>query len=607
MVDRFLVWLSAGVITAGMLLAGAGLAAAEEGSNTGTGDGTSSEASKAAASQKESPKSDLGTTKPSTDPTDEENDHAADEPDTTDPDATDKIDKADEQGPIEPADDETTPDETTADETTSDGETVSENATVSDDETVSDSHASAAGLASTPIAEEPEVTVDGGIAAATEPEARVIESAVDGKPVERSGEFLAAVIEEEGEEESVVLESPAADIIETPEIAAVSFASAPAEAASATATAPYIPGIIRVIGTIVFNLYGLATRLFGGPPILPPNSTVTVRSSTLRIDCGCNEGDGFEVPADWYIPAGADENPPQRLIYFSHGVLAAGPWYSHTAAALAEQTNSIVVATSITSNFLAADACWLGAPPMQQAVAKLFTEGNLALENSADAAGYYGPIPDRVVLMGHSLGGGLVAGVAGYMSKDPTAAPKLAGVVMLDGVGLDDSMVDSLRKVDEDVPIYQLAAPKYFWNQFGVGSDALLQARPGEFVGVTLVGGSHVDAMRGGNPLIQFAQELVAGFSKPENVAAAQIVMVGWVKDMFAVDQNQKSGIYPTGQITVMTPAGAATAVALPNTLTKPFILNFLQPFVQLGDGIFTFEPVCVGESIGYCEGSLAA
>jgi hypothetical protein len=30
-------------------------------------------------------------------------------------------------------------------------------------------------------------------------------------------------------------------------------------------------------------------------PILPPNSTVTVRTSTLRIDCA----NGSEVPADW--------------------------------------------------------------------------------------------------------------------------------------------------------------------------------------------------------------------------------------------------------------------------------------------------------------------
>ena len=84
-------------------------------------------------------------------------------------------------------------------------------------------------------------------------------------------------------------------------------------------------------------------------------------------------------------------------------------------------------------------------------------------------------------------------------------------------------MANDLRKVDPDIPIYQLAAPKYFWNMFGGGTDALLEARPNaDFIGVTLVGGSHVDSMRGGNPLIQFAQQLVPGFSKPQNVEAAR-------------------------------------------------------------------------------------
>jgi hypothetical protein len=126
--------------------------------------------------------------------------------------------------------------------------------------------------------------------------------------------------------------------------------------------------------------------------MLPPNSTVTVHTSTLRIDCG----DGYEVPADWYIPDTAE--PPTRLIYLQHGLFETGPWYSYTAAALAEQTNSIVVAPTITSNFLSCDACWLGAPPMQQAVANLFEDDNTALAESALAAGYTGPIPDRVVL-----------------------------------------------------------------------------------------------------------------------------------------------------------------------------------------------------------------
>src|SRR5262245_12275558 len=142
---------------------------------------------------------------------------------------------------------------------------------------------------------------------------------------------------------------------------------------------------------------------------------------------------------------------------------------------------------------------------MQKAVADLFEDENTALADSLGATGYQGALPQEVVLVGHSLGGGLVAGAAASMVDNETVA-KLRGVVMLDGVSLDDSMADSLKKVPEAVPVYQLAAPKYFWNQFGVGTGALLEARPGEFIGVTLVGGSHVDSMRGGNQLIQISQ-----------------------------------------------------------------------------------------------------
>jgi pimeloyl-ACP methyl ester carboxylesterase len=245
---------------------------------------------------------------------------------------------------------------------------------------------------------------------------------------------------------------------------------------------------------------------------------------------------------------------------------------------------------------------------MHQAIANLFVDGNTALADSALAAGYAGPIPDRVVLVGHSLGGGAVAGTAGYM-VDSGTADRLAGVVMLDGVGLDDTMTSSLDKVPGNIPIYQLAAPKYFWNQFGVGTDALLDARPDRFIGVTLVGGSHVDSMRGGNPLIQFSQQLVSGFSKSENVAAAQILMVGWVNDMFAGTQDEGVYLDPGEELALDTPGGEATLVDLPNSLTKPFLLNPLQALVPLGNGFFTFEPTCVAESMatGRCADSMAA
>src|SRR4051812_8784383 len=58
---------------------------------------------------------------------------------------------------------------------------------------------------------------------------------------------------------------------------------------------------------------------------------------------------------------------------------------------------------------------------------------------------------------------GLVAGTAGYIVDNDTI-DRLAGVVMLNGVGLDGSMAASLDKVPDGIPIYQLAAPKYCWN-----------------------------------------------------------------------------------------------------------------------------------------------
>jgi hypothetical protein len=538
-VDRFLVWVGAGMVTAGVAAAmveGAGVAIADSPPGSEANGTTSSESAKPTENKPDSntdAKNDEGTTPGETEPAAKQ----SEEEPTTDKKST--------------------------------GSDTAEKVATKPPKLAAIEHKPTVKPAAKQKAEEPEAPEAPEAEEATEPIATKVEPAADVAPVSHNDKTAA------------IVRTAAA-----PQTAAVAFAAPASVATTSTAAAPPLSGLLSAIGTLVFNLYGLATRLVGGPPILPANSSVTVHSSTLRLDCA----NGYEVPADWYIPDSAE--PPTRLIYLQHGFLASGPWYSHTAAALAEQTNSIVVAPTITSNFLSCDACWLGAPRMQQTVANLFADGNTALADSALAAGYTGAIPDRVVLVGHSLGGGLVAGTAGYM-VDNGSADRLAGVVMLDGVGLDDTMASSLEKVPDDIPIYQLAAPKYFWNQFGVGTEALLAARPGQFIGVTLVGGSHVDSMRGGNPLIQFSQQLVSGLSKPQNVAAAQVLMVGWVNDMFAGKQDE--GVY-TGsaeQVTIDTPAGQATAVSLPNSLTKPFLLNPLQAFVALGNGFFTFEPTC--------------
>ena len=140
--------------------------------------------------------------------------------------------------------------------------------------------------------------------------------------------------------------------------------------------------------------------------------------------------------------------PPEHIIYLQHGFLARGVFYDYTAAYLAEQTNSVVVAPSLTSNIFATDGMWLGGDQMHRAVADLFLDGNAALLKSAQAAGYPEgkELPKEVVLVGHSLGGGLVIDTARFMAADEAddrSNYELAGVLMLDGVSFTDPGADS--------------------------------------------------------------------------------------------------------------------------------------------------------------------
>ncbi len=128
--------------------------------------------------------------------------------------------------------------------------------------------------------------------------------------------------------------------------------------AAAVAPAPPPPSLLDVVGSVLaavvvnvgsalINTLQAAEAFVTGPPVLPPNSTVTVRSSTIRLSTG------QRVAANWYYPEG--EVPPTQMILLQHGLLALGPQYSYTAANLAERTNSIVVTPSLPSNFFAGD------------------------------------------------------------------------------------------------------------------------------------------------------------------------------------------------------------------------------------------------------------
>ncbi|WP_236695374.1 hypothetical protein [Mycolicibacterium chubuense] len=359
---------------------------------------------------------------------------------------------------------------------------------------------------------------------------------------------------------------------------------------------PRRAGLVNAVGSLVLNTLVGLIHLADGPPVLPPRSTVTVRTSTLTLPIGA----GRSVQADWYFPEDADEST--RLIYFQHGFLASGPIYSYTIAHLAERTDSIIVAPSLSSNFFSPSAEWVGGSTVQRAVADLFVGDRAALTESASAAaGYDVSLPEKFVLVGHSAGGTLVTSVAGFLA-DNGAIADLQGIVILDGVEpagspFVSSALSKLRGADYR-PIYLISSDRYFWSRNGDMADKLQLARPEDFNGVNLVGGRHIDYMLGGNKIIQFAEYLTAGFSKPQNIDAAEILMAGWVNDLFSGTQSQ--GVYgsPGEQISIPTPAGTADAVVLPlgypaRPVWNPVLEAVLTAIFDFGGrNWFVYEPL---------------
>ena len=319
-----------------------------------------------------------------------------------------------------------------------------------------------------------------------------------------------------------------------------------------------------------------AIRLLPGPAVVPPGSTVTGATSKLQLPCNSR---ACTVSADWYFP---DDPNPKGIIYFQHGDLANAAMYSYTAADLAQHTQSIVVAPSVTG-FISVSGYWLAGAPMQGAVADLFIGDRAALTASASAAaGHAVTLPERVVFVGHSMGGGLVEAAAGYM-LDNGSIGSLAGVVLLDAYvyAYDHGRIsDLVGGVPTDVPILLIAAPPGRNNNLGATATDLVIARTGEFVGVELAGGSHIDGMQGGNPITLLGESLFAGFSKPQNVDAVKMLASGWINDMF---DGTHTGTYVTPGQTVQLPtdAGTATAIALPTSSKASTVRRDLRVHLQ--------------------------
>ena len=536
MVDRYRVWLGAGFLAGGMsaaMLTGAGVATADDGASAGS-------ESQPASGTKDSGESDqdasgpgkaassTGADKPGKHRKDDDDADAVSVPDgdddvsVDDGDGSDVSDGSDgsevsDLGDVEDQDDEDADD--LEQEITDDGDGEVGEDSPGEDVEASPPQPSPSGESEDPAddsadaAESPDdETAEPDIA---EPSAAVPDTAAGDLPVEQADAPDAAP---PAAEPSSFVTSVETDLGATD--AAVVMRAAAVQAPWLQA----VQGVAEMlddIGTAVYNFYTGAMQFLAGPVRAPLGSNVRVESSTLQI------GD-VEVPADWYFP---DTDKPAGIIYLQHGFMATASFYSATAAYLAEKTLSIVVAPTLTWNIFDIDGYPLMLSRTHRAVADLFTGDRAALNASAQAAGYHKTLPSRVVLAGHSAGGGLAVGVARYLA-DRDATDDLAGVVMLDGVGFGDHLSSDLAKIPRDIPVYNLAGEPYGWNDFGGASTDLAEARPGEFTGVLVNGGLHADAMQSSSPMIQFASYLATGFSKPWNVAAGEMLSAGWISDM---------------------------------------------------------------------------
>ncbi len=482
MVDRYRVWVGAGVLAGGVsaaMLAGAGVAAADDGSSSSTD---------TQASPKAGSRTGAGGGERDSRPRRTSHRVAADDADTKGDDAETSSEE---------------PEETVADPQ----ESSSEEPTASD------------------MDEEPDA-----VTARTSWRRKQRAPDPDSEPPASAGQAPDA--EQPAEEADAAPQTPLpttfVESIETdlasPDGVLV-MRTAAAEVPSLNTGPRRLLDVFNDVGTAFYNVFTNTLQGLAGPVRAPFGSRVRVESSTLTI------GDGKVVPADWYFPD--SEQPPTGLVYLQHGFLAGASFLSATAAYLAEKTNSVVVAPTLTWNFFDTENYPLEWPVTGRAIADLFTADRAVLNASAQAAGFAGILPTRVVLAGHSAGGGLVVMVARYLAELGTAG-NLAGVVMFDGVGTLSPMSQDLAKIPRSIPVYNLAAEPSSWNWNGDADKRLAEVRPGMFTGVKITGGHHADAMQTTSWAVQYVAYLATGFSSPLDIMATKVLATGWINDMFA-------------------------------------------------------------------------
>jgi len=387
-------------------------------------------------------------------------------------------------------------------------------------------------------------------------------------------------------------------------LTALGFGGGPGTPAAAGTSAPAATVAQRASAESV-AVTGTAATV-ATDPLLPGYTTgvsgVQVGHSRLDIP-GAFLGD--TVAADWYFPTQPDGSvDAQGVIWLQHGFGAINSFYADLATDLAIKTNSIVVAPTLSSiPFTFSGGCLVCVSSEEAAAAAFLDPNRTVLIDSALAAGYTGDVDKlkgEFALAGHSAGGGFAAAVgADYVEQGTEIQDaEFVGVVMFDGVsngagdGTFAAEVDALASAGK--PIYTIAAPAQSWNAFAATSNVLAETLDGQFAGVVLTGGSHVDSMMGSSPIINAVLQLVAGRVPAGNTDAVYTLSTGWLNDMFA--GNTPSGPFGTqygfyagaDQAIIM---GPTAALALPSP-----VLNQLS----FGDRILTSVIDAVGSIFGF-------
>ncbi len=274
--------------------------------------------------------------------------------------------------------------------------------------------------------------------------------------------------------------------------------------------------------------------------VVPPlsNGVTGVRTASAILDIPCGDN-GYPAPASWYFPTQADGTVDANgVIWLQHGFLGFNEWYSDMAIALAQETNSIVVAPSIFwfDNPIC-PGCYLGSPAIRVAAAEMFQGDRTELNVSANAAGLQGPLPEKFILTGHSAGGNFATSVAALLVDTPQV-DNLLGVVMFDGVSRPPTFTNQLAVLDAaEKPDYQISAPPQRWNAWDIATESMEAAYPGRFNGLQIINGSHSDVIEGDTlfaDLAEILSDIIVRPSPPGGKDAVRTLATGWVNDIYA-------------------------------------------------------------------------